>query len=150
MGKITGYRTEDFTGEGYRDLLDVCKHELLTLENSDIFDSENLSLNEKIKKLESLYAEGCSECVWLCRSVADFKEEYVDSFGDELHTIEEYDFDHYTFVGDTIILADNGKEGFLVAYKTPPTIIQSIDIHDNLLPSILDDSEAVQNVGISL
>jgi hypothetical protein len=116
--KIKGYRTEDYSGEGFRDTLKVANHEISGLGNSDI--------KETIKKLydrsdfriflKEIYSKGYRNSIWLCKTKKDLKEEYWTP---------GWDIDKY-IINDGIILSDLRSQGILVAYKGKPEITYSV------------------------
>jgi len=114
---IIGFRSEGFRGEGYRDLIDVCVHEIECLGNEDIPDHlmDMGWVNDAgsvMTFLESLQKKGYSECVWLCR-----KEQDVDScYGEEGASDSHDELDQYE-IEKGIIISDLDEYGFLVAYN---------------------------------
>jgi hypothetical protein len=106
-----GYRSESY-GEMHsvRDLKKVVEHEQLELGNSDISDTlENTGMitnpRETFKYIDEIYDNGYTECIWLCQSAEDLKNEY-NAEPESTYTIE-----------DPIIISDLEKSGQLVAYK---------------------------------
>ena len=113
-----GYRSESY-GElqSVRDLKKVVEHEYLELGNNDIPDtlkSNGMITNsrEAFKYIDEIYDNGYTECIWLCRSEEDLKNEY-NTEPESTYTIE-----------DPIIISDLGKSGQLVAYKAENMSLQ--------------------------
>ncbi len=113
--KITGYRTESYSGEGKRDLLKVTSFEINNLGNNDI----PLTIKKKYKRtdyskfLQEIYRKGYKKCVWLCRKKSDLTNHYAQSPEDEI--------DRYV-ISDGIILSNLREDGVLVAYRGEPLI----------------------------
>jgi len=109
-----GFRTEDFAGEEYRDLLEVVEHETETLGNSDIPDYlKKHKIKDYKKYINDIYKQGYTECLWLVRSLKQLEKTYVREM---MRHEGDFDYDEY-IIKDPIILSDDEEFGQLVAYK---------------------------------
>lgn len=140
-----GHRYEALYGEGYRDIKEVCIHEVFELGNTDIpatiltlyedllNDDEKdllsrLDEEEECEGEEEIFGDIClniarkvcgsdvSECVWLCSSVEDIKTSYLDMVN--VDEISDDDFDTYNLPSHekVCVLSDIGSDGALIAW----------------------------------
>ncbi|HUU53136.1 MAG TPA: 2'-5' RNA ligase family protein, partial [Candidatus Bathyarchaeia archaeon] len=114
---ITGYRSEEVSGEGHRDIKNVVRFETEELGNEDIIDTliDKGIIKDKSELqplIDNLEKQGFKEVVWLSDSPQDVVDVY--SFEDRPITpesIERYDIE------DGVVISDLGRDGKLVAYK---------------------------------
>ena len=138
---MIGYRTEDFSGSGVRDLREVIAFEIDELGNSDIplymFENYNILQNyENIIDSIGSYTEG--DELGVDEYIQDIIEDIFTFVKDKLGTPtlfaiwltdtdkswyikEDSSVDKYTILGkegeDYLVLSDLGSDGKLIAYK---------------------------------
>lgn len=105
------YTTDSQNDSGYDDTIHVTNYDLDELKEQSIpetleviFDREHVSKKQAkdyIKKISKDYPY----CVWLCSDIDDTL--YYDSYCQDVH--------QYQLDGNACLLADLGKEGFLLA-----------------------------------
>lgn len=125
---LIGFRTEDLFGEGYRDLREVVRHEVLELKNEDIIDTikktRNFLTNDQVfEYLKTLYKNGFKNCVWVVESIQDFIDEYDEEVflkeDERWYAMDRYEFGDFEYE----VISDLGRAGKLVAYRKRPIVV---------------------------
>lgn len=138
-----GYRYEALYGEGYRDVKEVCMHEVFELENTDIpttllnlyrelLNDDEIALLERVEEREyadndeELFGDICesiackisgsNKCIWLCNSTKSVIDAYVFN-PEEVESLTDENFDEYDIAGDVCILSDCSYDGALLAFN---------------------------------
>ena len=101
-----GFRSETLYGSGIRDIFKVTNHEINDLGNSDILTTLKTTKRKLKTLLKKLYAQGYTECIWLC----DTPTILCACYG------KTDDIGKYT-IKNGIVLTDLGRQGKLIAYK---------------------------------
>ncbi len=112
--EFRGFRTDEFAGEGYDDLLEVTNHEMNTMGNENIQEYlHSKGIKDVNKYLQNIYNKGYTKCIWLCSTLEMLEKTYVR---DMMRMEGDFDYDEY-IVKEPILLDDDEEFGYLVAYK---------------------------------
>lgn len=114
---IVGFRTENYSGQGYRGVKEVFEFETKELKNEDIYDTlkatKGFKTKKQVKEFINDLNNNCYQCIWLCSSMEQLVNSYFEQISYEhTVTVDQYECD------DEIIISDLASDGKLIASKS--------------------------------